>query len=63
MFAAVAHLAEELRLETILTLKVEMSLIFLVRTRRPTVSIIEQQSILFLKTSIRNKASRYYCLE
>jgi hypothetical protein len=58
MFAAVTHLVEGLSLETLLTLKVEKSLICLVRARRPTVSIIEQL-ILFLKTLIRNKASRF----
>jgi hypothetical protein len=59
VFAAVTHLVEGLSLETLLTLKVEKSLICLVGTRRPTVSIIEQHSILFLKTLIRNKTSRF----
>jgi hypothetical protein len=53
MFAAVTHLVEGLSLEALLTLKVETSLICLVGTRKPTVSIIEQQLILFLKTLIR----------
>jgi hypothetical protein len=52
LFAAVTHLAEGLTLETLLTLKVQISLIGLVGTRRPTVSIIEQQQILFLKTFV-----------
>jgi hypothetical protein len=45
LFAAVTRLVEGLSLETLLALKVEMSLISLVGTRRPTVSIIEQQPI------------------
>jgi hypothetical protein len=53
MFAAVTHLVEGLNLETLLALKVEKSLICLVGTRRPTVSIVEQQSILLLKTLMR----------
>jgi hypothetical protein len=57
LFAAVKHLVKGLSLETLLALKVEKSLICLAGTRRPTISIIEQQSILFLKTLIRNKAS------
>jgi hypothetical protein len=63
LFAAATHIAEGLNLDTLLTLKVEKSLIFLVGIRRPTLSIIEQQLIVFLKTLIRNKASRYCCLE
>jgi hypothetical protein len=55
--AAMKHLVEGLSLEVLLTLKVENSLICLVGTRRPTVSVMEQQSI-FLKTSIRNKVSK-----
>jgi hypothetical protein len=55
LFAAAAHIAEGLRLETLPILKVEKSLICLLGTRRPTVSIIKQQLILFLKTLIRNK--------
>jgi hypothetical protein len=56
--AAVTHLVEGLSLEILLTLKVEKSLICLVGTWRPTVSITEQHSIMFLKTLIRNRASR-----
>jgi hypothetical protein len=52
MSAAVTHLGEELSLETLLTLKVEKSLICLVGTRSPTVSIIQKQPILFLKKII-----------
>jgi hypothetical protein len=63
LFAAVTHLVEGVSLETLLTLKVEKSLICLVGTRRPTVSIIEQYSILFLKTLRRNEASRFCRLE
>jgi hypothetical protein len=62
LFAAVTHLVEELSLETLLALKLEKSLICLVGTRRPTASIIEQQSILFLKTLIRSKALRFCSL-
>jgi hypothetical protein len=57
MIAVVTHLVEGRSLETLLTLKVEMSQICLVGIRRPTISITEQESILFLKTLIRNKAS------
>jgi DNA-binding TFAR19-related protein (PDSD5 family) len=63
LFAAVTHLVEGLSLEALLTLNVEKSLIWLVGTRRLTVSITEQQLILFLKTLIRNKASRCCRLE
>jgi hypothetical protein len=49
LFAAVTHLAEDLTLETLLPLKVEKSLICLVGTRRPTVTITEQQSIFVLE--------------
>jgi hypothetical protein len=62
-FAAVKQLVERLSLETLLTLKVEKSLICLVGTRRPTTYIIEQQSVSFLKILIRNKASRFCRLE
>jgi hypothetical protein len=58
LFAAVMHLVEGLRFEVLLTFKVEKSLICLVGTRIPTVSIIEQQIILFLKTLIRNNCFR-----
>jgi hypothetical protein len=63
MFAAAAHLFEGLSLETLLTLKVEKSLICLVGTRIQAVAVIDQQSIYFLKMLIRNKASRFYRLE
>jgi hypothetical protein len=58
LFAAITHLVEGLSLETFLTLKVEKSLICFAGIYNPTVSIIEQQLILFLKTLTRNKASR-----
>jgi hypothetical protein len=54
MFSAITHIVEGLNLEKFLTLKVEKSLICLAGIGKPTVSIIEQQLILFLKT--RNKA-------
>jgi hypothetical protein len=60
LFAAVIHLAEG---EALLALKVEKSLICLVGTRRPTVSTIEEQLILFLETLTRNRASRFCRLE
>jgi hypothetical protein len=60
---AVTCLIEGLSLETLLTLKVDKSLICLVGTRRPTVSLIEKHSILFLKTSIRNKDLSFCRLE
>jgi DNA-binding TFAR19-related protein (PDSD5 family) len=63
LFAAVTHLAEGVSLEILLALKVETFLICLVGTRGLTVFITEQQLILFLKTLIRNKASRYCRLE
>jgi hypothetical protein len=47
LFAPVTNLLEGLSIETLLTLNVEKSLICLVGTRRPTLSIIEQQSISF----------------
>jgi hypothetical protein len=56
LFAAVTRLVEGLSLETLLILKVEKSVICLVGTRRPTVSILQQQYIWFLKTLMRNKA-------
>jgi hypothetical protein len=55
MFAAVMHLVEGLSSETLLTLRVEKSLFFLVGARS-SVNIV-------LKTSIRNKTSRFCCLE
>jgi hypothetical protein len=63
LFAAMMHLVEGLNLETLLMLRVQKSLICLVATWRPTVSIIEQQSILVLKTLARNKASRFRRLD
>jgi hypothetical protein len=57
-FTVMAHLAEELCLSALLTLKVESSLICYVNTRMTAVSMIEWQLILPLKTLIRNKASR-----
>jgi hypothetical protein len=51
-FAAMAHLAEGLLLNALLTLEVENSLICLVGTRIPTVSMMEWQLILPLKTLI-----------
>jgi hypothetical protein len=45
LFAAVTHLVEGLSHETLLMLNVEKSLICLVGTQRPTVSIIEQHPI------------------
>jgi hypothetical protein len=50
LFAAVTLLAGGLILETLLTLNVEKYLICLLATWRPTLYIIEQQLILFLKT-------------
>jgi hypothetical protein len=49
LFAAVTHVVEELSLETLLSLKVEKSVMCLVDTRRPTVSVWEQDSVMFLK--------------
>jgi hypothetical protein len=63
LFAAVTHLVQGLSLETLLTLRVEKSLICFAGTQRTTVSIIERQSILFLKTLIGNKALRFCRIE
>jgi hypothetical protein len=63
LFADLTHLVEGPSLETLLTLKVEMSLICLVGTRRLTVPTIEQEQILFSKTLMGNKASRFCHLE
>jgi hypothetical protein len=57
-FAAMTHLAEGLRFNALLTLKILSPLIYLVGTRIPTVSMIDWKFILHLKTLIRNKASR-----
>jgi hypothetical protein len=54
LFAAVTHLVEGLRFETLLTLKTEKSLFCLVGTWRPAVPVTEQ-SILFLKRLISIK--------
>jgi hypothetical protein len=54
--AAMTHLAEGLFLNTLFTLKAENSLTCLVGTRIPTVSMMEWQLILPLKTLITNKA-------
>jgi hypothetical protein len=56
-FAAMTHLAEGLFLNALLTLKVENSLICFVGTRIPTLSMMEWQLILPLKTLVRNKVS------
>jgi hypothetical protein len=63
LFAAITHLVEGLSLETFFTLKVEKSLICFIGICKPTVSIIEQQLILFLKTLTRNKVARCCRLE
>jgi hypothetical protein len=55
LFAAMTHLAEGLRLNALLMLKAEISLICLVGTRIPTVFMMEVKFILLLKTLIRNK--------
>jgi hypothetical protein len=55
LFAAITRLVKGLSLETFFTLK---SLSCFAGIRKPTVSIIEQQLILFLKTLTRNKATR-----
>jgi hypothetical protein len=52
LFAALTHLNEGLSLEKPLAVNVEKYLMCLVGTRRPTVFIKEQQSILFLITII-----------
>jgi hypothetical protein len=43
------HLVEGLSLETLLVLNIGKSLICLVGTRRPTVSIIEERKLCFIK--------------
>jgi hypothetical protein len=60
-FVAVTHLAEGLCRNAPLTLKVEISLIFLVGLRIPAMSMMEWQLILPLKTLIGNKASNIVC--
>jgi hypothetical protein len=56
---AVTQLVEGLSLEKLLTLKLEEPLICLVGTWWPTVSIIEQQSILFLKVLIIKSSVKF----
>jgi hypothetical protein len=63
LFVAMTQLAEGLFLNALLTLKAEISLICLVGTRITTVSTMEWQLILPLKTLIKNKASRCRRLE
>jgi hypothetical protein len=63
LLAMAEHLAEGLDLNALLTLKTDKSLINLEGTQRITVSITDWQSILLLKTIMRNKASRSFCLE
>jgi hypothetical protein len=63
LFAAVTHLVEGLSFQTLLTLKMEKSVICLVGTRRSTIFITEQQSILFLKMLIRNEESSFCRME
>jgi hypothetical protein len=58
LFEAMTHLVESLCLATLMTLKVKMPLICFVGTRSSKLSIIEQQSVLFLKMLLRNKAFR-----
>jgi hypothetical protein len=55
LFAAITHLVEGLSLETFFTLKVEKSLICFAGICKLTVSIIEKQLVLFLKTLTRIK--------
>jgi hypothetical protein len=55
LFVAVTHLAEGPSLNTLLALNVGKSLICLVGTWRPTVSVTNQQLILFLKRLIRHQ--------
>jgi hypothetical protein len=63
LLAAITHLVEGLSLETFFTLKVGKSLTCFAGIYRPTVSIIEQQLIIYLKTLTKNKASRCCRLE
>jgi hypothetical protein len=59
LFSAVTHPAEGLRLETLLTLKVEMLLICLIGCME-TDSIHSRTTVNFVpETLIRNKASRF----
>jgi hypothetical protein len=63
LFAAVTHIDEGQILETLLTLKVEKSVICLVLKQGATESIIEQQLFVFLKTLTRNEALACCILE
>jgi hypothetical protein len=63
LLAMVEHLGEELDLNALLTLKMEKILINLERTQRLTVSIIDWEPMLLLKTLVRNKATRCLHLE
>jgi hypothetical protein len=55
-FAAMPHVAGGLRLNALITV-IEENFICLVGTQIPTVSMMEWQLILGLKSLIRNKAS------
>jgi hypothetical protein len=61
--AAETHLTDGLTVKVLLTTKVEKSLILLEGIRKLTVSNMEKQLILFLKTLIRKRASRCFRLE
>jgi hypothetical protein len=61
--AAETHLADGLTLKLWLTTKVEKSIIILEGIRKLTVSNMEEQVILFLKTLIRKRASKCFLLE
>jgi hypothetical protein len=63
LFAAVMRLYGALSLETLLTLKAEASLIFLLGKWRQLLFIIERHLFLFLKILPRNEASKYRSLE
>jgi hypothetical protein len=64
LFAAVKHLLEELSLDTLFTdVKGGKVSNFLSGYTETNIFIREQQSILFLKTLITNKASRFFRLE
>jgi hypothetical protein len=63
LLATVEHLAEGLDINALPTLKMKKPLINLEGTLRLTMSIIDWQSVLFLKTLMRKKASRCLRLE
>jgi hypothetical protein len=63
LLVAFTHLNIGLSFDTSLAINVEKYLMCLVGTQRPTVFIQEQQSILFLKPFIKNKASSLCCLK